>query len=108
MTQATSELDARIEMKAFIDRCRAPYADWYVNTCADPQRRIEAHGCETNDWYVHRRLGSVEAAQRVLETLLKLGCQTGGEIPAGEGEPEDGEAPAIAVYAYWRRDHTTP
>jgi hypothetical protein len=108
MTQATSELDARIEMKAFIDRCRAPYADWYANVAADAQRRVEAHGCEANDWYIHRRLASPEAAQRVLQTLVDLGCQTGGELPAGEGEPEDEEAPVTSVYAYWKRDHTTP
>lgn len=108
MTLPTSELDARIEMKAFIDRCRAPYEEWYANVAVDAQRRIEAHGCEPNDWYIHRRLGSPEAAQRVLKTLTDLGCQTGGDLPAVEGEPEDAEAPAASAYAYWRRDHTTP
>ena len=86
----TSELDARLEIKAFIDRSRAPYSGWYVGVAADPDARIAAHGLEESDWYIVRRLGSAEAAQRVAEALLKLECDGSSSETAIEGE----EAPA--------------
>jgi len=44
--KVVSELDARIEMKAFIDRARAPYGEWYVGITADPDSRLEEHGVD--------------------------------------------------------------
>jgi hypothetical protein len=103
MTQSVaSELDARMEMTAFIQRARAPYREWYVGLSADPQTRlVEGHGVTDSDWFIHRRLASVEAAKRVYESLLKLECEAGGAAEDEEGEP-------TGVYAYWKRGHTTP
>ena len=95
----TSELDARLEIKAFVDRSRAPYSEWYVGVAADPDRRLERHGLQEADWYIVRRLASAEAARRVAEALLKLECDG-----AAGGDDET----ATAVYAYWKRGHTTP
>ncbi len=95
----TTELDARMEMKAFIDRCRAPYSEWYVGIAADPKERLSEHGVKENDWYIERRLASTEEARRVEESLLKLGC---------EGGPGGGDEETTAVYAYWKRGHTEP
>ena len=95
----TSELDARMEIRAFIDRSRAPYPDWYVGVAADPDRRLERHGLQESDWYIVRRLASAEAARRVAEALLKLEC---------DGAAAGGDETATAVYAYWKRGHTTP
>ena len=61
MTQVASEFDARIEMKAFIDRARAPYSQWYVGITADPDERLAEHGLQEADWYIVRRLASAEA-----------------------------------------------
>ena len=94
----TSELDARLEIKAFIDRSRAPYSQWYVGITADPDERLREHGLQEADWYIVRRLASAEAARRVAEALLKLEC---------DGTAGDDET-ATAVYAYWKRGHTTP
>ena len=103
----TSELDARMEIRAFIDRSRAPYAEWYVGVTADPEARVAAHGLQESDWYIVRRLAGAEAAARVAEALLKLECDgSSTEIPS-EGE-ETPAAPATAVYAYWKRGHTEP
>ena len=107
MTQVTSELDARIEIRAFIDRSRAHYTEWYVGVAADPERRLERHGLQESDWYIVRRLGSAEAAQRVAEALLKLECDGSSTETASEGE-ETPAGPATAVYAYWKRGHTEP
>jgi len=95
----TSELDARLEIKAFVDRSRAPYSGWYVGVAADPDKRLEQHGLQEADWYIVRRLASAEAARRVAEALLKLECDG-----AAGGDDET----ATAVYAYWKRGHTTP
>ena len=103
----TSELDARIEIKAFIDRSRAPYSGWYVGVAADPDERLREHGLEESDWYVVRRLGSAEAAARVAEGLLKAGCDGSASEAAREGDEEPAGEPA-SVYAYWKRGHTTP
>jgi predicted GIY-YIG superfamily endonuclease len=94
----TSELDARLEIKAFVDRSRAPYSQWYVGIAADPDERLREHGLQEADWYIVRRLASAEAARRVAEALLKLEC----DGTAG------GDETATAVYAYWKRGHTTP
>ena len=108
----TSELDARIEIKAFVDRARAPFSEWYVGVTADPDARIAAHGLEESDWYIVRRLASAEAAARVAEGMLKTGCDG---LPvrgsASEAPREGEEGPAgepTTVYAYWKRGHTTP
>ena len=101
----TSELDARMEIRAFIDRSRAPYTAWYVGVTADPDGRLAAHGLQESDWYIVRRLAGAEAAQRVAEALLKLECDgsptetvsEGEEEPAGRQEAPAG--PATAVYA---------
>ena len=66
----TSELDARMEIRAFIDRSRAAYTAWYVGVTADPDARLAAHGLQESDWYIVRRLAGAEAAQRVAEALL--------------------------------------
>ncbi|MEE8346027.1 MAG: hypothetical protein V3S20_01645 [Dehalococcoidia bacterium] len=97
--QVVSDLDARLELKAFIDRARAPNRDWYVGIAADPDERLSEHGLRENDWYLVRRLGSADAARRVEDFLLKLGCDGG----SGGGDEE-----STAVYAYWKRGHTTP
>ena len=97
--QVTSEFDARIEMKAFIDRSRAPYPDWYAAIAADPDERISEHGVREDDWWIARRLASAEKALHVEEFLLKLGC---------DGGPGDGDEETTAVYAYWKRGHTEP
>ena len=103
----TSELDARMEIRAFIDRSRAAYGEWYVGVTADPDARLAAHGLQESDWYIVRRLAGAEAAQRVAEALLKLECDgSSAETPA-EGEQAPA-GPATAVYAYWKRGHTTP
>jgi len=103
----TSELDARMEIRAFIDRSRAPYTDWYVGVTADPDARIAAHGLQESDWYIVRRLAGAEAAQRVAEALLKLECDGSATETVSEGE-EAPAGPATSVYAYWKRGHTTP
>ena len=95
----TSELDARIEIRAFVDRSRAPNSEWYVGVAADPDERLREHGLQEADWYIVRRLASAEAARRVAEALLKLECDGG---PGGDDES------STAVYAYWKRGHTTP
>ncbi len=97
--QVTSEFDARMDMKAFIDRCRAPYSEWYVGIAADPEERLSEHGVKESDWYIVRRLAGAEEARRVEESLLKLGC---------EGGPGGGDEASTAVYAYWKRGHTEP
>ena len=103
----TSELDARIEIKAFVDRARAPFSEWYVGVTAEPDRRIEEHGLQESDWYIVRRLASAEAAQRVAEGLLKAGCDgSANEAPRESDEEPAGEP--TTVYAYWKRGHTTP
>ena len=103
----TSELDARIEIKAFIDRSRAHYPEWYVGVAADPDRRLEQHGLQEADWYIVRRLASAEAARRVAEALLKLECDGSASEAPGEEDEEPAGEPA-SVYAYWKRGHTTP
>ena len=103
----TSELDARIEIKAFIDRSRAPYPQWYVGVAADPDERLREHGLQESDWYVVRRLGSAEAAARVAEGLLKAGCDGSASEAPREGDEEPAGEPT-AVYAYWKRGHTEP
>ena len=103
----TSELDARLEIKAFVDRSRAPYSGWYVGVAADPDERLREHGLQEADWYIVRRLAGAEAAGRVAEGLLKAGC----DGSASEAPREDDEEPAgepTTVYAYWKRGHTTP
>jgi len=103
----TSELDARIEIRAFVDRARAPFSEWYVGVTAEPDRRIEEHGLQESDWYIVRRLASAEAAQRVAEGLLKAGCDgSANEAPRESDEEPAGEP--TTVYAYWKRGHTTP
>lgn len=114
MTRPVSEFDARMEVKAFIDRARAPYGDWYVGVAVDAEARIAAHGLRENDWYIERRLESAEAAQRVAEFVLKLGCEGSSSptpyIPPGAeiSEPISEEGEATSVYAYWKRGHTQP
>ena len=104
----TSELDARIEIKAFVDRARAPNSEWYVGVTADSGRRIEAHGLQESDWYIVRQLADAEAARRVAEALLqKLECDGSSAEIRGE-EEEQPAGPATSVYAYWKRGHTTP
>jgi hypothetical protein len=96
----SSEFDARIEMKAFIDRSQAAYADWYVGIAADPEERLtNEHGVQESDWWIVRQLASAEAARRIEEALLKMGCA---------GGPGGGDESTTAVYAYWKREHTTP
>jgi hypothetical protein len=97
--QAVAELDARIEMKAFVDRARAPYSHWYVGIAADPEERLSEHAVREDDWWVVRRLDSADAARRVEGFLLKLGC---------DGGPGGGDEASTAVYAYWKRRHTEP
>ena len=97
--QVVSELDARIEIKAFIDRSRAPYSDWYAGVTADPEERIREHALREDDWWIVRRLGSAETARRVEGFLLKLGC---------DGGSGGGDEASTATYAYWKREHTTP
>ena len=95
-----SEFDARIEMKALIDRARAPYSQWYVGIAAEPEDRLfNEHGVQQSDWWIQRRLASAEVARRVEDHLLKLGC---------EGAPGGGSEVSTAVYAYWKREHTSP
>jgi hypothetical protein len=109
--QVTSELDARMEMRAFVERAKAPMREWYIGVTADPERRLEAHGLQDSDWWIARRLGDPDKARRVAEALLKLGCDGSVEpaVPEGEeGAEEEDEGPAAAVYAYWKRGHTTP
>ena len=103
----TSELDARIEIKAFVDRSRAPNSEWYVGVTADSGRRIEAHGLQESDWYIVRRLASAEAAARVAEGMLKAGCDGSASEAPREGDEEPAGEPT-SVYAYWKRGHTTP
>jgi len=104
----TSELDARIEIKAFVDRARAPYSEWYVGVTADPGRRIEEHGLQESDWYIVKRLADAEAAAHVAQSLLqKLECDGSSTEIRGE-EEEEPAGPATSVYAYWKRGHTTP
>ena len=104
----TSELDARIEIKAFVDRARAPYTEWYVGVSAEPDRRIEEHGLQESDWYIVRHLASAEAAARVAQALLqKLECDGSATEIRGEEEEEPAGEPT-SVYAYWKRGHTTP
>ncbi len=99
-----SEFDARIEMKGFIDRSRAHYTDWYVGTAADPDARLSEHGVQESDWWIVRRLATAESAQRVAAHFHELGCDG-----APGGAPGDGDDDATtAVYAYWKRGHTTP
>ena len=110
--QAVTEFDARIEVKGFIVRARAPYSEWYVGVAADPDERLRRHGLRENDWYIVRQVGSAEAAQRVAEFVLKLGCD-GASSPTGTtsddgGAEQDEEREATAVYAYWKRGHTEP
>ena len=95
----STEFDARLETKAFMDRSRAPYSQWYVGVAADPNERLSEHGVQEDDWWIVRRLDSAEGARRVEEFLLKLGCDGG----SGGGDEE-----STAVYAYWKRGHTTP
>jgi hypothetical protein len=110
MTQATSELDARLEMRAFVERAKAPLAEWYVGVTADSESRLAGHGVQNSDWWIVRRLADAEAARRVAEALLKLGCDGQAEPPAAARE-EGGaaeEGPPTHVYAYWKRGHTSP
>ena len=103
----TSELDARIEIKAFVDRARASYADWYVGVTADPDARIASHGLQESDWYIVKRLATAEAAARVAEALLKAGCDGSASEAPREGDEEPAGEPT-SVYTYWKRGHTTP
>ena len=103
----TSELDARIEIKAFVDRSRAAISEWYVGVTADPDARMAAHGLEGSDWYIVRRLSSAEGAARVAEGMLKAGCDGSASEDSREGDEEPAGEPT-SVYAYWKRGHTTP
>ena len=103
----SSELDARMEIRAFIDRARAPYSEWYVGVAAEPDRRLERHGLQESDWYIVRRLADVDAARRVAEALLKLECDGSASEVVIEGEEEPAGEPT-SVYAYWKRGHTEP
>ncbi|MDO8611925.1 MAG: hypothetical protein Q7R32_03760 [Dehalococcoidia bacterium] len=103
----TSELDARLEIKAFVDRSRAPYSGWYVGIAADPDERLREHGLQESDWYIVRRLAGAEAAQRVAEGLLKLECDGSASAAPREGDEKPAGEPT-SVYAYWKRGHTTP
>jgi len=103
----TSELDARIEIRAFVDRSRAHNSEWYVGVSAEPDARIAAHGLQESDWYIVRRLASGEAAQRVAEGLLRAGCDGSAAEAPHEGDEEPAGEPT-SVYAYWKRGHTTP
>jgi len=103
----TSELDARMEIRAFIDRARAAYSEWYVGVAAEPDRRLERHGLQESDWYIVRRLAGADAARRVAEALLKLECDGSSTETPGEDEEEPSGEPT-SVYAYWKRGHTEP
>jgi len=104
MPTVSSVFDARMDMKAFVDRSRAKYSQWYVGIAAEPEERLtNEHGVQENDWYIVRRLASAEAARRVEQALLKLGCAS-----AAAGGPGGGDESATAIYAYWKRDHTSP
>ena len=108
MMHVTSELDARMEIRAFIDRARTSYADWYVGVTAGPDARIAAHGLQESDWYIVKRLADAEAAARVAEALLqKLECDGSSTEISGEEEEEPAGEPT-SVYAYWKRGHTEP
>jgi len=103
----TSELDARIEIKAFVDRSRASNSEWYVGVTGEPDQRIAGHGLKESDWYIVRKLASAEAAARVAEGLLKAGCDGSASEAPREGEEGPAGEPT-SVYAYWKRGHTTP
>jgi hypothetical protein len=102
-TQVTPEFDARVEMKAFIDRSRAPYPEWCAGIAAEPDERLSEHGVREDDWWIVRRLGSAEKALHVEEFLRKLGCD--GD---GDGGSDGSDEASTGVYAYWKREHTTP
>ncbi len=100
-TQVTPEFDARVEMKAFIDRSRAPFTDWCVGITAEPDERLSEHGVREDDWWIVRRLASGEKALNVGEFLRRLGCE-------GDGGTGGRDEASTGVYAYWKREHTTP
>jgi hypothetical protein len=99
MTTVSAEFDARIDMKAFIERTGAPYSQWYAGVAADPKDRLfSQHGVRESDWWIVRRRANAEAARQVAQFLLKLGC---------DGGLDDDEA-STAVYAYRKQEQTLP
>ena len=101
-----SEFDARLNMKAFIDRARRPYSEWYTATSTAPRERLfRDHGVdEASGWWFAEELESAEAARRVQGFLVKLGCESATD------EPEPGvDAQPTSVYAYLKVEgRTTP
>lgn len=96
-----TEFDARLNMKAFIDRAARPMEDWYAGTAVDARARLLEHHTvnEDHDWWIYEEIDSAQGAQNVEQFLVKLGC-TGGQ---GDGDPE-----GTNVYCYAKEEHTNP
>jgi hypothetical protein len=96
-----TEFDARLVIKAFIDRANRPYADWYAGTAVDARTHVlEVHHVnEEHDWWIAEQIDSPQGARNVEQFLAKLGCNTG----FGDGDPD-----AAGIYAYAREPHTAP
>lgn len=97
----SSEFDAKMDMKAFIDRALRPYSEWYAGIAADPRERLfNDHGVsEEREWWITRECDKAESARRVEEYLLKLGC---------DGAAGGDDDTTTGVYAYLKGEHTTP
>lgn len=97
-----SEFDARLNIRAFIDRLGRPYEEWYAGTAADARGRLIGHHMvdEVSGWWIVEELASAESARKIEESLVKAGCKGG----VGDGS---GDA-ATQVYAYLKGADTNP
>jgi len=97
---AKSESVIKKEMKEYIDKDRGAYRTWYVGITSHPERRLfDEHGVEKKAWWIYRWAYSVDAARRVEEYFIKLGC---------DGAPGGGDKDSRAVYAYKKTKNTNP
>jgi hypothetical protein len=101
MNIVTSTYQVFGEIKAYILNKGENYRNWYVGITDDARSRLFVdHGVsEKNDAWIFRKCDNNQAAKRIKETLVKMGCEG-----AAGGWDED----TTSVYAYLKSPNTTP
>jgi hypothetical protein len=99
---AKSEETIKSDIKAYIEKGRGAYADWYVGISKDPRGRLfNGHGVhEKGDLWIYSQAETAAAAQSV-ESYFVNTLGTDGGTGGGDKESE-------YVYAYKKNAHTDP
>jgi hypothetical protein len=98
MAKVTTQQAAQ-DIAAHIAQCGGNYRAWYAGVAKDPRQRLfNDHAVkEKGDAWIHRELGTDDAARSVEQHLLQQGCRGG---PGGGGQG------TRFVYAYRMAQHT--